>query len=108
MASSFTLIGRPRIAAAEEVDVAHADPVERACVGDVLQARDGWLAGQAVPALRLAVAGEHQGRIEAQGVEIVRILMARGNRHHARGHHGAVAVGDEQLIAPVGHRVGHH
>jgi hypothetical protein len=71
------------------------------------QVRDR-LAGQAVPAFRLAVAGEHQGRIEAQGVEVVGILMARRDRHHAGGHHGAVAVGDEQLIARVGHRVGHH
>jgi hypothetical protein len=51
---------------------------------------------------------EHQGRIEAQGVEIVGILVARCERHHACGHHGAVAVRDEQLAALVGHRVGHH
>ena len=101
-------IGRGCVAAAEEVDVADADAVERACVGDVLQARYRRLACNAVAALRLAVAGEHQGRIEAQGIEIVGILVARGDRHHARGHHGAVAVGDEQLIARVGHRIGHH
>ena len=78
--------------------VADADLIERARVGDVLQARDGRLAGKAVAALRRAVAGEHQTRVEAQVVEIVGILMARRGRHHARGHHGAVAVGDEELI----------
>ena len=100
--------GRLVVAAAEEVDVADADLIERARVGDVLQARDGRLAGNAVATLRLAVAGQHQGRVEAQRIEIVRILMARRDRHHARGHHGAVAVDDEQRIAPVGHRVGDH
>ena len=59
-------------------------------------------------AFRLAVAGEHQGRIEAQGIEIIGILVAGRDRHHACGHHGAVAVGDEELAARVGHRVGHH
>jgi uncharacterized protein YaiI (UPF0178 family) len=100
--------GRRRVAAAEEVDVADADAVERARVGDVLQARDGRLAGQALAALRCALAGDHQGRIEAQGVEVVGILVARCDRHHARRHHGAVAVGDEERVALIGQRVGHH
>jgi hypothetical protein len=55
-----------------------------------------------VAALRRAVAGEHQTRVEAQVVEIVGNLMARRGRHYARGHHGAVAVGDEELLRRSG------
>jgi hypothetical protein len=101
-------VGRARVAAAEEVDVTDADPVQRARVGQVLQARDRRLAWQAVATLRLAIAGDHQGRIEAQGVKIVAILIAGRDRHHARGHHGAVAVRDEERVALVGQRVGNH
>ncbi len=106
--SSTIEVGGFFIASAEEVDVADADAVERPRVGDILKARDHGLAGNAVAAFRLAVAGEHQGGIVAQGIEVVGILIARRDRHHARGHHGAVAVGDEERIARVGHRVGNH
>ena len=63
--------GRARVAAAEEIDVADADAGQRAPVGEVLQARDGRLAHQIGAALRRAFAGDHQGRIGAQRIEVV-------------------------------------
>ena len=59
-------------------------------------------------ALGRSVAGDQQRRIVAQRVEIVGILIARRDRHHARRHHGAVAVHDEQLIAGIRQRIGDH
>ena len=41
-----------------------------------------------------------------QRVEIVGVLVAGCDRHHARRHHRAVAVDDEQLVARIGERIG--
>lgn len=75
--------------------MADADPVERLDVGDVLEPRDGRLAGNIVPAFGRAVAGDQQRRIMAQRVEIVGVLVASRDGHHARRDHGGVGVRDE-------------
>ena len=99
---------RAGVAAAEQVDEAGTDPVQRAGVGEVLQARDGRLARNVVAALRRTLAGDQQSGIVAQRVEIVGILVAGGDRHHARGRHRAIGVGDEQRVGRVGKRIGDH
>ena len=98
---------RAGIAAAEQVDEAGADPVQRG-VGEVLQARDGGLARDAAAGLRRTLARDHQRGIVARRIEIVGILVASGDRHHARGHHRPIGMDDQERIAPVGKRVGDH
>ena len=99
---------RAGVAAAEQIDEAGADPVQRAGVGEVLQARDGRLARNAAAGLRRTLAGDHQRGIVAQRIEVVGILVAGGDRHHARRHHRPIGVDDEQRVAPVGQRIGDH
>ena len=99
---------RARVAAAEEIDEAGADPVQRAGVGEVLQPRDRRLARNVVTALRRTLAGDHQRGIVAQRIEVVAILVAGGDRHHARRHHRAIGVDDEQRVARVRQRVRDH
>ena len=99
---------RRRVAPAEQIDEAGADLVERPRIGEVLEPRDGRLARNVVTALGRTLAGDQQGRIVAQRIEIVGVLVAGRDRHHARRHHRAVAVDDEQLVARIGQRVGDH
>ncbi len=40
----------------------------------------------------------------AQRVEIVGVLVADRDRHHARRHHDAIGVRDEQRVARAGQR----
>jgi hypothetical protein len=44
----------------------------------------------------------------AQRVEVVGILLAGRDRHHARRHHRTIGVDDEQLVARVRQRIGDH
>jgi hypothetical protein len=59
-------------------------------------------------ALGRTLAGDQQRGIVAQRVEVVGILLAGRNRHHARRHHRAIGVDDEQLVARVRQRIGDH
>ena len=77
---------RLAVAAAEQIDEADADPIQRPRVGEVLQARDGRLARDVVTGLRRTLAGDQQRGVLAQRVEVIGILVAGGDRHHARGH----------------------
>ncbi len=99
---------RAGVAAAEQIDEAGADPVQRPGVGEVLQARDGRLAGQVVAAVRRTLAGDQQRRVAPQRVEVVGVLVAGGDRHHARCHHRPIGVDDEQRVALIGERIGDH
>ena len=49
-----------------------------------------------------------QRGVMAQRVEVVGILVAGGDRHHACRHHRAIGVDDEERVARVGKRVGDH
>ncbi len=99
---------RRRIALAEEIDEAGADLVRRLRIGEVLEPRDRRLTGQVVAALGRTLAGDQQRGVVAQRVEIIGILVAGRDRHHARRHHCTVAVDDEQWVARVGERIGDH
>ena len=99
---------RAGVAAAEQIDEAGADPIQRPRVGQVLQVREGRLARNGTAGLRRTLAGDHQRRIVAQRIEVVGILVAGGDRHHAGGHHRPIGVDDEERVAPVGERVGNH
>ena len=76
-------LGRRGVAGAVEVDQHPPEPDQIAQAGRVLQPRDGGLAHQVVPALGQAAAGELEGGVGAQVVEVVRILIATGNRQDA-------------------------
>ncbi len=67
---------RCRIATAEQVDEADADPIERFDVGDILEPRDGRLARNIVPAIR--VHGCRRSTARAHGA-------ARRDRRRPRG-----------------------
>ena len=99
---------RRRVAAAEQIDETDADPVQRLDVSEVLQPRDRRLARNIVAAFGRAVAGDQQRGIVTQRIEIVAILVARRDRHHARRDHCRIGVRDEQRIARVGERPGDH
>ena len=66
----------------------------------------GWLGIAA--GLRRTLARDHERGIVAQRIEVVGILVAGGDRHHACGHHRAIGVDDEQRVARVGKRIGDH
>ena len=85
-----------------------ADLVERPGIGEVLEPRDGRLARNVVTALGRTLAGDQQRGILAQRVEVIGILVAGGDRHHARRHHGTIGVDDEQRIARIRQRVRDH
>ncbi len=97
-------VGRGRVAAAEQVDEADADLVERPDAGEVLEPRDRRLARNIVTVLGRTIAGDHQRGIVTQRIEIAGVLVAGGNGHHARRRHGGIGVDDEQRVARVGQR----
>ena len=96
------------IALAEQIDQPHADPVERPGIDRVLQSRQGRLAHQVDAALGRAVAGDLQCGIGLEPVDVVAILVAGGDHHHAGLHHVGVGVGHQQRIACIRHRCGDH
>ena len=59
-------------------------------------------------ALGRTLAGDQQRRIVAQRVEIVGVLVAGCDRHHARRHHRTIGVDDQQRVTRVRQRVGDH
>ena len=93
--------GNTAKAVAEQVDqgVAHAPQrTPRRCV---LQPRQGRLAHQIAAALRQPPAGQLEGRVEAQAIEVVTILVAAGNGEHPRPLSSRVRMIDTLGIAPV-------
>ena len=56
-------------------------------------------------ALRRTFTGDQQRGIVAQRIEIVAILVTSGDCHHARRHHRAIGVDNEQRVARVRQRV---
>jgi hypothetical protein len=93
-------------ALAEQVDEPQSDTFERAPVGQVLEPGQRRLAHQIEAGLGRATAGELERRIGAQRIEVVAVLIAGRDRHHARRRHVGVAVDDARGIAIVGQRRG--
>ena len=78
---------RLRVAPAPDVDecVSEADDLaQRRCI---LPARDGRLRAEVRPGLRQASAGELEGRVKPEPVEVIAIGVAVGDRQHARAGH---------------------
>jgi len=75
--------GRGRIAGAIEIDHDTHHPDQVAQPGRVLPARDSRLRAQIGPAVGQPPASELEGRVAAQPVEIVGVLIAAGNGEDA-------------------------
>ena len=95
-------LGRRGVAGAVEVDHHPAEPDEVAQSRRVLPARHGRLAHQVRPALRQPPAGELEGGVGAQGVEIVGVLVAAGDGEDAREQNLGERVNHPRRIAPIG------
>jgi len=72
----------------------------------ILEARQGRLAHQIIARLGQASAGQLEGRIKTQNVEVVAVLVAAGNGEHPRPDHVDVSVGRARGVAPVAHAGG--
>ena len=96
--------GRPRQAAAVEIDLAEPYARERTPVGQVLEPGQGGLAHQVGAALGCAADGDLQGRIGTQRVHIITVLVAGGDHDHPRHRHLGEAVPDAGRIAIVTER----
>ena len=95
--------GRRRDGVAGAVHLDHhppeADQVAQA--GGVLQPRDGGLAHQVHAALGQASAGELEGGIGAQVVEVVGVLITAGDRQDAGEHDLGQRMHDPALVSPI-------
>ena len=79
--------------------VGEADHVAQA--RGVLEPRQGRLRAQIGPSVGQAPAGELEGRVGAQGIEIVGVLVTAADREDAGPDHVGDAVSDAGRIAPV-------
>jgi len=68
----------------------------------VLQPRQRRLRTQVGARVGQPPASELEGRVDAQGVEIVGVLVTAGNRQDASAHHVGQRVRDARRIAPIG------
>ena len=93
--------GRSREAPAVEIDLAEPDAGQRTPVGEVLQPRQRRLAHQIGAGLRRTADGDLQGRIGAQRIDVVAVLVAGRDHQHPRRRHLGVAVPDAGRIAVV-------
>lgn len=92
---------RHGVAGAVQVDQHAPEPDQVAQVRRVLQPRDGGLAHQVRAALGQAPAGELEGGVGAQVVEVVRVLIPAGDGQDARQEDLGQRVHDPARIAPV-------
>jgi len=97
-------LGRRGVTCAVEIDHHPAEPDEVAQVRRVLPARYGRLAHQVRPALRQPAAGELEGRVSAQGIEIVGILVAAGDGEDACQQNLGERVNNPRRITRIGDR----
>jgi hypothetical protein len=93
--------GNTAKAVAEQIDQGVAHAPQRAPRGCVLQPRQGRLAHQIAARLRQPPAGQLEGRVEAQPIEVVTILVAAGDGEHPRPYHLRVRLIDTLGVAPV-------
>ena len=94
--------GRRGVAGAEEIDHHPAEPDEIAQGRHVLPSRHGRLAHQVRPALRQPPAGELEGRVSAQAVEIVGVFVAAGDGEDAGEQNLGERMNHPRRIAPIG------
>jgi len=94
-------LGRTMMAAAPQIDHGAAEPQQGAQIGRVLQPRDGRLGSQISPAFGKSAAGELEGGVVAQVVEVVTIRIAAGNGEDARTQDGGHIVRDMRRAAVV-------
>ena len=99
-------LGWRGVAGAIEVDHHPPEPDQVAQAGGVLQPRDGGLAHQVAPALGQASAGELEGGVGAQVVEVVGIFVAAGDRQDAGQHDLGQRMHDPARITPIRDRRG--
>ena len=79
--------------------LAHAQQV--AWPWQVLQARDGWLRAER-GAIGQAAEGKLEGRVMAQAVGVVAVLVARGNHQHSKAQDVGQAVDDAFRCPRIG------
>ncbi len=97
---------RGSVARAVDIDhgAAHADHLAQ--IGHVLPTRHGRLRAQIACAVGQMSAGQLEGGIGAQMVEVVGILVTASDGEHARPQNVGHAVGHQQRIAWVGDQPG--
>ena len=98
--------GRCGIARHPLVDegIGQADGIARGWC--VRKARQGRPRAKISTAVRQAATGELEGRIGAQPVEVVAVLIAAGNRQDPGADHVRQPMGDAVLVAGVGNERG--
>ena len=94
-------LGHPGKGATEKID--HGEPHARQITpgGQVLQARQGGLAHQIAATFRQPPAGQLEGRVVTQAIQIVAVLVAAGNGKEPGADHLVVAVKNPRRIARV-------
>ena len=95
---------RPREASTIEIDLAEPDARQRTPVGQILEPRQRRLAHQIGAALRRASDSDLQGRIKAQRIDVITVLVAGRDHEHARQCHLGVAVTNTGRITIVTQR----
>jgi hypothetical protein len=95
-------VGRRGVAGAVKIDQHAPEPDQVAQARGVLQPRDGGLAHQVGAALGQAAAGELEGGIGAQVVEVVGVRVAAGDRQDAGEQDLGQRVHDPARVTPVG------
>ena len=98
--------GRGWEGAAEEGDQGCRHPRHLDARGRVLQSAHGGLGTEVEAALRRLACGQLEQRVRAQGVAVVGILVAAGDRQHAEAQHGRERVDHLRLIAPIANAAG--
>ena len=90
------------IAGAPEIDHDPTHPDHIAQPGCILPARHGRLAHQVRTALRQPSAGQLEGGVGSQAVEVVGVLVAAGNREDPRPQDVGQIMGNPGRVARVG------
>ena len=93
--------GRRLVALQPEIDQDVAEPDDGAQVRQVLGPRQRRLGTQVRSSAGQAPAGELEGRIATQPVEIIGVLIAAGDRENPRPHYIRQAVRDAVRIARI-------
>ena len=95
-------LGTTLEASEEQIDHRQPHAHKRAPRRRVLEARQGWLAHQIATRLGQAATGQLERRIDAQGIEVVAILVATGDGEQPCPDHVGVGMYRARRIARVG------
>ncbi len=99
-------LGFPRVRVHPGVHQGVGEPDHVAQAWSVFQPRQGGLRAQVDPGVGQPAAGELEGGVGAQGVEIVGVLVAAADGEEARPDHVGEAVGDAGRISAVRDQAG--